>query len=469
MERDVEMELSIKEMLLAVVRHWMMVLAITLGCTLVFGGYGYFRLSRPAPADMTQEELNAKEEEEKRIVERDYAHEEYMKESYRDYWKYTKGMEKAYQEELVRLEAEIDRLNTLKAESPIYKQDPAHCDIVRLTVYFDPESGNHSAMAYDWLQALSDSDLFGEAQKELAPYRNYLIRVDDAGSADGGDAGGSNGELLIRLFEVDGFDTGRAKASIRNCIEKKAKEAGFDILGTSESRVTGYNEQVAQYQKDIDDQISSDQDRIESIYRAATTVMSEPDIEPVDEDVAGGSTAEVSTTDGDADGAETVSVSLRDLVKYILLGFVLGLFVGSALAIFLTMRQGILVSRRQIEDIFNLEMLSDCSKENHPAALDILSANLDVMVGDDGASVMLLGAENDEKLAALVKSWSEAGEGRLVAGRDIFEDSVTIDALSGVSGILLAIRIGKSRMTEVQRVLLRAHKLDKKVQGFVLI
>ena len=157
------------------------------------------------------------------------------------------------------------------------------------------------------------------------------------------------------------------------------------------------------------------------------------------------------------------------LLKYGVVGGMLGLFCAAALVIFLALRKGVVLSQRQMDDTFGLELLSDCSSDKGASA-DILNANLDVMVGE-GAAVMLLSsyADDDSIVDSLVSAWNDGGSREFIAGRDIIDDSETIDALSGVEGILLGVKIGESKLTDIQRVLIRAKKLGKTVLGYVVM
>ena len=57
----------------------------------------------------------------------------------------------------------------------------------------------------------------------------------------------------------------------------------------------------------------------------------------------------------------------------------------------------------------------------------------------------------------------------MLAGCDIFENSETIESLNKASGIVIGIREDVSRLSDVQRLMLRAAKLDKPVLGYVEI
>ena len=308
-------------------------------------------------------------------------------------------------------------------------------------------------MVCDWIAGADEGALFGSAPKDLVAHKAELILVEDrvrgasgyfwssSGSSSGSDTG-------ITLIGVEGFDTGKAATYLTNYLRSKAQASGVKIVGITTSHLPDLSDYVDQFQTEMNSKMRDIQTRLNDMYTTATTVVEAP-------------AAEETT------GTTLPAPGFSYLLKFVLIGFFLGIVAGAALAIFLTLKQGRVISRRQIEESFNLELLSDCSKGGS-AALEILTSNLDVMLGEDGA-VMLLGSQPDEEIASAVSSWNQAGDRPFIAGRDIVDDAETIDALASVEGILMGLRIGGSRLSDIQRQLLRARKLGKQVLGYVLL
>ena len=315
-------------------------------------------------------------------------------------------------ENIEKLRQEWNDLKTLSEEHPLMKLDPHAVTTERITFAF--KKGSFGGMIYDWLQAADEDRLFGSAKESLASYKNELIYVNsglngtvangttlDGAMVDAGVTGGN--EVSVGVIAIDGWDTAAALSYIKEIVNAKASAAGLNIIGTSESKWTGESTYVRSFQQSVSDRQNAIPAQIQALYQASVTVVAPPTFEETE---ASGTTTPATPVE---------PFSLKNLLKYILIGSALGLIAGAAIAIFLTLKQGRVISRRQIEDTFGLELLSDCSKADE-TSLAVLNANLDVMIGE-GKQIMLLG----------------------------------------------------SRLTDIQRVLIRAKKLGKQVVGYVLV
>lgn len=465
MTRDVEMDLSLWEMLLSVKRHWVMVLICVILCSGLGAALGYVKVKMAA-----SENVSVTVDDEAARAQQEHA--DYVQTSFDENQKLFREVEGTNKEMAAKLREEYVRLESLCDAHPLLKANVAEMAAERLTICFD--SGKHDGLVYDWVRSADDSSVFGDGAADLAKYREDLILVNGVAMGGysqaygnpisfGASVSGDADETSIVLMAVDGFDVKKAGTFLKDYISSKARAAGIGVKAVSSSELSG--DAVAKYVSDFRIGLASRMDEIQTrltnMYNLATAEVVAPVVD------AGAVAAPVSA-----------GVDLKGLLKYVLVGFVLGIVAGAALAIFLTLRKGCAISRRQVEESFGLELLSDMGGGAAGAggaggvALDILNANLDVMVGD-GTSVMVLGSFPDAEgtdVSGCVSAWNDGGSSReFVAGRDIIDDSVTIDALSGVEGILLGVRIGESKLTDIQRVLIRAKKLGKRVLGYVIM
>ena len=161
------------------------------------------------------------------------------------------------------------------------------------------------------------------------------------------------------------------------------------------------------------------------------------------------------------------SVSKMGILKYCLMGLILGLILGGMIVVFDVIRKRAIISTRQVEEIFDLALLSDCSSGNE-VSLDVLNANLDVMT-EEKSVISLVSDQLVKEVEEITTRWSEKSGRTFVPCSDIFDDPKTIEALKTTDGVIIGVQLGKSKLEQLQRVLLRTEKLNLKVLGYVLL
>ena len=444
MTRDVEVELSLFEMVLAAKKHWVMILLVAVLCAVIGGVFGYIRKSQSTDTEVSTEELTEEHEVKK-------VYNEFVKELYEENIKMREESDEIYSDAAEKYRNEWNRLSELRNKHPLCKLDPADSTSFRLTMLFR-KTGTHLSMIYDWIQEADDKSLFGDTAGEFSEYKNDLIRF--------GSENVAQDEAVINVYSVEGFDAKKAVAYLKEYIATKSHAMGLTIVGITSSKYSGYDSYVYDFQKDIMNRMTDIQGSLDSLYKRATTVIEEPVIEEP-------ATEEPATEEAAVVPATQTGISIKDLMKYAIIGFIGGLFIGIVIAIFIVIKKGCVLSMRQVEDTFGLERLGNCAK-GEDVSLDVLNANLDVLVGDD-KNIMLLGSSAEDNIEEYVNKWNAQSDRKFVPGKDLINDSATIDALSDVEGILLGVIIGKSKHSDIQGVLIRANKLGKNVLGYVVI
>ena len=485
MTRDVEIEISLGEMWQAVKKHWLIVLVVAVICGLVGGAFGYWRLSsqqqeivtqkpeEPEPAVEGEQKNLRSEEYELRKLERQLKTLEQKLKHEEDWYNEEKKMANDYEPinsgVADKLRAEWSRLINLADQHPFMNMNPDKCTWERLTLRFEPDSGSHYSTLLNWINDISDHDLFGIAGRELSVYRDDLISIEDRDS-----------ESSIVLTKVDKFDIDKAVNTLKKQIRSKAKAEGIKLTDITTSHFNGRLQRIFDYQLDMVNRLKNVQDSLEGIkdtegsFQGMVKPEDEEEFQEMDSlkiqiDEQKKVVDELKETEEKAEAEKAANVILPgiskgSLLKYGIIGLLLGAFLGACLVIFVTIMRGRLISRRQVEDAFGFELLGDCSENDDD--LSVLNSNLDLMIGD-GRKAMLISTQGADDLDAVVQRWNLKSEGRFIAGHDIIEDSDTIDSLQEVEGIVFGIRIGDTKASDVQRLLLRIHKLEKKVLGYV--
>lgn len=417
MTRNVEMEISLWELILSIKRWWKVIVLAGIICALLGGAAGYI-----------SESSQLKRQDESMIAEQ-----EQKKEWFIDNQKMYEESGEVCEDALIKMREMWLRLAKMQKQHPLMQVDPYQCEWENITLRFDSDSGYHYGTVFNWLQDAESAKVFGDAVDDLEEYKNDLILIDDREC-----------ETTVLVVKVPGFDIEPASAYLLDLLQQEAKNSGVNVTSVTSKHVTGYLYRVADFIKYTRDTMNTVQGTMNNVMNV-TSAFPQPQ-EP-----------------------ETLitSISKRAILKSAIMGFLLGLIAGAAFMMVLTMKQGRVISRRQIEDTFDLEQLGDCSRE-HSAFVDVLNANLDVMTGVN-SRIMILPTVKDEKISDIATKLNEQQEREFIAGKDIADDSETIDALYDAVGIVIAVQIGKSRIADIQRILLRARRLDKKVLGFIRI
>ena len=417
MTRNVEMEISLLELILSVKRRWKTIVIIGIICALL-GGIAGFTSER---AQLKMQDTSKVEEQKQEKI------------WYDENKKMYEESDDDCEEVLIRLRETWLRLAKMQKEHPLMEVDPYHCEWENIVVRFEADSGNHIGTVFNWIQTAEAEKLFGDSADRLQAYRTDLITADD-----------KECETTITVIKVDGFDTEEASRYLQDHIQKEAEKSGITLSGISAAHSSGYLYRVADFIKYTRDTMNTVHGTINNVMNVTSAFPQPQEPEEI-----------------------VTAINMTSVVKTAILGLLLGLIAGAAIMMVVTLKQGRVISRRQMEDTFTLEQLRDCSRE-HATSFDILNANLDVMTGGN-SRILLLASEKKTDVSDIAEMLNAKQEREFVTGKDIIDDSATIDALDETAGIVIAVKLGESRISNIQRIILRAKRLEKKVLGFIII
>ncbi|MBQ7200492.1 MAG: hypothetical protein IJS24_03880 [Eubacterium sp.] len=408
-----EMEFGFADMFRAMLKHWVLIVVVGVVCGVLGGAFAYLRSS----GGQTQEvDASAYEEE---------------------LANYEKNIElgsratESTKENLIKLKEEWLAVSDLYKEHPLLQLDVSDCEWESVTIHFGNDTGAHKGMVFDWIGNADDAGLFGSAADKLSKYKHDIIITNDYAC-----------DTQLVLMGVEGWDIGAAASYLKDYLKSQAASDHVEIAAVTSSHGSGFNADASKFQVDMAYRVNALQNYITTVANSSTAFY-----------VAG------------APAAQETGVSKKTLLKFGIVGFIAGLIIAAAFVVIRAVRQGRITSRRQVEGVFGLELLSDLRKDEK-TSLAILDANLDVMVGAD-AVVMMIDSSGASDFSERVSAWGNGVDHKLLTGRDVYEDSETIEALNEASGIVISIREDVSRLSDVQRLMLRMAKLDKPVLGYV--
>lgn len=335
------------------------------------------------------------------------------------------------------LMAEWKNISQDRINNPIYSIDPYNCNYEQVVIRFENENTNNDWAVSNWIHKTDNQGLFGDEGDELSNYKSSLIVIAQKGNSV------RTSETAVQIIAVKGFDVKRATDYLIKKFNQFAAEDDIAIVNILRVSAKGYNENVERYQQNSRDRYNS----IAYTFTNTKTMSSNITV-PTDP----------STIKNNAS---------RGIIKYCLLGLVLGIVLAIACIILSVIRKREIVGVRQVENTFDLVLLSDCSTDSG-VSLDVLNANLDVMT-EEHSTIVLITESFIGNTEELVSGWTKKSDREFMLCTDIFDDPESIEALKSSEGCVIGIKLGKSKLDQIQRIILRANKLNLNVLGCVLL
>lgn len=415
MTKTIDVDFSVKEILNIILRRWRFILIIAAVCAVFGGAYGMLKTHSES------DEIKPMTEEQQAQYEDDMADFEAYQES---------------REVVPRvIEGEWASLYRDMKDNPIYDVDPQNCEYEQIVIHFEG-GGNYDKTLNNWIAGADDSKIFGDSADILSKYKSSIVFSENYPQQQETD------ETMVQVITVNNYDSAEAAKYLVQYFKSKASSEDMVIEHISKEHMTGYNKNIAEYQK-------SNRDAIVSTYNSLNSVSNLKGVfvEPSAQQTSTSSTG-------------------KKTMKYGMAGLILGLVLGIGLAVFNVLRSGCAISNRQVEDLFELELLSDFSHGSE-AARDVLDANLDVMTRE-GSDIAIIG-DGESDIDRYTDEWNVDDSRRYIPVNSIFDDPEGIEKLNSAEGIVMCVSIGETKLDNIQRIILRADKLKKPVLGYVLI
>lgn len=413
MIKNVEYVISVFDIIKLLRWKWKVVCIIVLVCALFCGGYAAFH------------KVDTVDPRSYEIYETD-----------KTYYDYLEGTKQEFKDSL---KSEWKNICFDRVNNPVFSVDPYACEYEQIVICFEDNS-NHDATVNNWILAADNVDLFGN-QNTLSDYKTSLVVEPNLILQEKGTI--PNSETVVQIIAVNGFDTDNAANYLINHFRKCAEKEEVRLGEISRSSNNGYNEYVDNYQQ-------NNREKYVSVYTAIA------DSKTMDSFI----TAPINPQDDQ-------SGSLMNIIKYCLLGLIVGFMLSVAFIIICVFYKHEIISARQVEKAFDLELLSDCSLDEE-SAIDVLNANLDVMTSENSTIAIItdnLVKDNGRDFSR----WADNSDRVFIECSDMFDNPAMIEALRKADGIVVGVKLGKSKLEQIQRVVLRANKLNLKVLGFVLV
>lgn len=410
--KNIEYAITIPEILEIMKRKWKFICIVTLAFIVLCGGYKYATSS----SSTTDVQSNDNYENEVKIYE---------------------SLSESAEKQSDYLMGEWQNVSHDRMNNPVYAIDPYNCEYEQIVIRFEGENSNHDWTVSNWIIKADNKELFGDKEGELANFKyNLVFVVRETAIAD-------TPETAVQVLTVKDFDSKKATDYLIRFFNQRSVDDGITIASISSATAKGYNKSVEQYQQ-----------RYRDLYNSiAYTFSNEKNmnsnlIEP-------------------ANPSETRNSTAKGIIKFCLMGLILGLILATVYIVLDVIRRREIINARQVGDALGLELLGDCSASDE-TAIDVLNANLDVMAGDN-ATIAIIADKSVKDLGDVVSIWTQKSNRTFIPCDNLFDNPETIESLRTADGIVIGVRIGQSKLEQIQRIMLRANKLKRDILGYVII
>lgn len=190
--------------------------------------------------------------------------------------------------------------------------------------------------------------------------------------------------------------------------------------------------------------------------------------------------------------------AIKSMIKYIIIGGVLGVFLAAAYDVFLYLISDKLHDRKTLRNRYQLKLIGDLSEQKYgrifgkldrwlakvfgqnvinvsqEEVYQIIAANLSVLSSNEKGNpeYLLTGSVTEENLKSVKNQLNNLGSLKqinLTCGGNITTTALTIEKASKCDGIILVEKLNSSSMAEIEREIEALKNIGKDVLGVVLI
>ncbi len=446
-----ERELTLKDMLVILLKRAKLIVVLTLAFALLLGAFGVYR-SYNAQSNGSGEDA---------------------------YLQYQQNLEKAKQEyeQAERYKAEAE---AYLEDSIYYGIDPYNKGVASILFYVDTGYEVNPTLNY---QSPDKTEHVVAAYTETYKYDEEIIT--GLGEMVGEDV---DKKYILELINVESEDGNLVRITVVNGDADVASEMAHYIYETSKGKIdssvvqhtTGILADYSGYE--IDSALRTAHEASENNLVKAITTHGEK--RKAYEDL------EKNPVQVSAGGVSMMTLAKQG-IKYGILGAAVGFVMACVLALFMSMMGRRLENTADAMARYKFPVLGVLPQENkgrwfkgwirvlegesdcsYDVAARVVAANIDTVAGDK--KVMLIGTGAKALSERLASALMEAGEGdkpaevKVVVGGNVLEDASTVKALNDIDAVILMEQRGKAKIEQVDSEVLRIEALGKEILGIVL-
>lgn len=190
--------------------------------------------------------------------------------------------------------------------------------------------------------------------------------------------------------------------------------------------------------------------------------------------------------------------AVKSMIKYIIIGGVLGVFLAAAYDVFLYLISDKLHDRKALRNRYQLKLIGDLSEQKYgklfgkldrwlakvfgqnvlnvsqEEVYQVIAANLSVLSSNEKGNreYLITGSVTEDSLKSIQSKLNSLGrlkEINLTCGGNITTTALTIEKASKCDGIILVEKLNSSSMAEIEREIEALKNIGKDILGVVLI
>lgn len=407
---------SVKDIIGIIKCNLKLIVIIGILCALVFGGYRGYSLAKGGLADDTQLET---------------AQEEYQK-ALDDYEQQKSG----YDDIVRQLQSQLATANKSVEENPVMQLDPFTCGYETIAVNFPEVSKTNRELVRGWISTTPAESLFGKEDSLLEKYKTEIVYTKEKDAVPA--------ELLFYVFGVDGIDANQTANTVAKVIKDKAKGQDVAISSVVVSHYDQYCQALADLQFLERDDIRRLSEEVKQI-KERVRVLEVPS----------------------APGLITKGTLMKSIVKYSVFGLICGLILGILLVLFLIKQGQIIISRKHMDELFDLNYLGDVQNGTEQSA-EVIKANLDVVV-KNGENLLVIAKERNAPVDELIKMLKQYSDQDVYYGKNLDSDIEAIRVMEYSNVIICCVNCGKTTYDEIRQIVTKANNMNKQMAGYVIV
>lgn len=342
-----------------------------------------------------------------------------------------------------RLEKNIGTAWKTAEENPIMLLDSGKCEYELLTINYVEPNISRNASVKQFISQMDEEQLFGDSNDILKTYKNDIVFVPYNNKDLMFE---SKGQTAVFIFDTDLTDSSIISENLKKALNNKGEIGGAKISSVDIAHMTGDSQTLYYRQREIRLNAYNMQDDLRKIKEQDRLLAAPTPAQS---------------------GPSKVDI-IKSSIKAAIAGLILGIAAGIAVVLFTALNSGVILSKEQFDDLFDMDNLGVIASNNHDYSIEIANSE---SLSKDHRKVMILSAQENQKAYGFTEQLKKNTEvsDKFVYGSDIINNQDTLYHIIDTDGVILVIEKGKDSVTDIQKIMKRLGSFKKEILGYLMI